>query len=207
MLFAGVSNRPVYSRFPSLNVSNQTWAMTTNIVLASTPLYEHITRRWVFYYFTAVQGGLSGLILAWANELTGHDNEKRAFVVASCNMFAYVVQAWLPILIFPQVEQPKVFKGNVTTACINFSMMSFAMLTLFLSKRDQRRARKLLAGTSRTVPSGTSDETDADVKEAKAKTQDHGHASKTDVDVDVSEVPVSTLTPLTKELRSFAGIV
>ena len=27
------------------------------------------------------------------------------------------------------------------------------------------------------------------------------------VDVDVSEVPVSTLTPLTAELRSFAGIV
>ena len=82
------------------------------------------------------------------------------------------------------------------------------MLTLYLSKRDQRRARKLLA--SSTVPSETSgnvEETDADVKEAKAKMQDHGHASKTDVDVNISEVPVSTLTPLSAELRSFAGIV
>ena len=54
-------------------------------------------------------GGLSGLILAWANELTGYDNEsayslrwftvvvgltvrspERAFVIASCNTFAYM---------------------------------------------------------------------------------------------------------------------
>lgn len=61
-----------------------------------------------------VSGGLSGLILAWANELTGDDNEskhdafsdchivlilyvERSFVVASCNTFAYSVQAWLPL--------------------------------------------------------------------------------------------------------------
>ncbi|ETW80152.1 major facilitator superfamily, partial [Heterobasidion irregulare TC 32-1] len=66
-----------------------------------------IARRWIFYYFTGCAGGLSGLILAWANELTGNDSEKRSFVVASCNMWAYVVQAWLPIVIFPQVEQPR----------------------------------------------------------------------------------------------------
>ncbi|PIL35309.1 MFS general substrate transporter [Ganoderma sinense ZZ0214-1] len=189
----------VRARWPPMLLAG-TWAMTTNIVLASTPLYEHITRRWVFYYFTLVQGGLSGLILAWANELTGHDNEKRAFVVASCNMFAYVVQAWLPILIFPQVEQPRVFKGNVTTACINFSMMCFAMLTLYLSKRDQRRERKLRAST---VPSESSDdyvaedETHMDIKEANVKTQ--ARASETDV----SEVPVPTLT---SEFRCAASI-
>ncbi|KAM5539259.1 hypothetical protein V8D89_007132 [Ganoderma adspersum] len=187
----------VRARWPPMLLAG-TWAMITNIVLASTPLYEHITRRWVFYYFTLVQGGLSGLILAWANELTGNDNEKRAFVVASCNMFAYVVQAWLPILIFPQVEQPRVFKGNVTTAGINFGMMCFAMLTLYLSKRDQRRERKLRAST---VPSEASDdyvaedETHTDIK--KVKTQ--AHASETDV----SEVPVPTLT---SEFRCAASI-
>nr|VWO95750.1 N/A [Ganoderma boninense] len=137
-------------------------------------------------------------------------------------MFAYVVQAWLPMcvclsrppdaffqcltgaapflffrLIFPQVEQPRVFKGNVTTACINLGMMSFAMLTLYLSKRDQRRARKRRASA---VPSEASDdyvaedETHVDIK--KAKTQ--AHASD-----DVSEVPVPTLT---SEFRCAASI-
>ncbi|KAI0715821.1 MFS general substrate transporter [Cerioporus squamosus] len=159
----------VRARWPPMLFAG-TWSMITCIVLAATPLYEHITRRWVFYYFTGAQGGLSGLILAWANELTGHDNEKRSFVVASCNMWAYVVQAWLPIVIFPQVEQPRVFKGNVATACINFGMMSFAMLTLYLSRRDQRRAAK---GRVSTAPSEASEDIaledeDPDIKKSKS---------------------------------------
>jgi MFS transporter, ACS family, pantothenate transporter len=61
--------------------------------------------------------GLAGLILSWANELTGSDTEsglshllvntellttiaERSFVVASCNMFAYVFQAWLPMYVY-----------------------------------------------------------------------------------------------------------
>ncbi|KAI0819272.1 MFS general substrate transporter [Trametes gibbosa] len=157
-----------------------TWNMITSIVLASTPLYEHITRRWVFYYFTQCQGGLSGLILAWANELTGHDNEKRSFVVASCNMFAYVVQAWLPIIIFPQVEQPRVFKGNVTTACINFSMMTFAMTTYYLSRRDQRRARKQRESTP-----------GSDVSE--------DIVLEDEVDLDLKKTPIAASTTTTEE--------
>ncbi|TBU41641.1 MFS general substrate transporter [Dichomitus squalens] len=179
----------IRARWPPMLLAG-TWSMVTCIVLAATPLYEHITRRWIFYYFTSVQGGLSGLILAWANELNGHDNEKRAFIVANCNMWAYVMQAWLPIVIFPQVEQPRVFKGNVATACINFCMMCFAMATLYLSKRDQRRERKLRAST---VPSEVSeeyvleDEADADIKKAKR------HASEATT-TEVTEIPVPTLS-------------
>ncbi|KZV73276.1 MFS general substrate transporter [Peniophora sp. CONT] len=131
----------VRKRWPPMLFAG-TLSMITYSVLAATPVYTNITRRWVFYYFSGVQGGLSGLILAWANELTGNDNEKRSFVVASCNMWAYVFQAWLPIVIFPQVEQPTVHKGNVTTACINAGMMSFAMLTLFFQKREERQKAK-----------------------------------------------------------------
>ncbi|KAL1710748.1 major facilitator superfamily domain-containing protein [Schizophyllum commune] len=126
-------------RWPPMLVAG-TWNMSVAIALAATPVYTHIARRWALYYMTLVTGGLSGLILAWANELTGGDSEKRSFVVANCNTFAYVFQAWLPILLIPQVEQPRVLKGNIGTACINFGMMSFAMLTLYLSRRDEKRA-------------------------------------------------------------------
>jgi len=85
-------------------------------------------------------GGLSGLIMAWVNELNSHDNEKRGFLVASCNMWAYVFQAWLPIVLFPQVEQPRVFKGNVATACINSALIVMALTTLYFQRRDLRRA-------------------------------------------------------------------
>ncbi|EPQ56029.1 hypothetical protein GLOTRDRAFT_76253 [Gloeophyllum trabeum ATCC 11539] len=130
----------VRARWPPMIVAG-TWQMVNCIVLASSPLYTHITRRWVFYYFTLCQGGLSGLILAWANELTGYDNEKRSFVVACCNTFAYVFQAWLPIVLFPQVEQPRVQKGTIATIFINFGMVCFALLTMALQKRDERRKK------------------------------------------------------------------
>ncbi|THH29470.1 hypothetical protein EUX98_g4717 [Antrodiella citrinella] len=113
-------------------------------------------------------GGLSGLILAWTNELTGYDNEKRSFVVACCNTFAYVFQAWLPIVIFPQVEQPRVFKGNVANACIDFALIGVAFLALYLQRRDNRR--KAAAVSSSTVLVDDESEPrksdDADVYEA-----------------------------------------
>ncbi|KZT51516.1 MFS general substrate transporter [Calocera cornea HHB12733] len=118
------------------------WGAVTCTVLATTTLYGNVALRWVFYYFTTVTGGLSGLIMAWANELCGEDNEKRSFVVASCNMFAYVFQAWLPIVLFPQVEQPRVEKGTIATIFINLAMIGFALLTLAFQTRDLRRARR-----------------------------------------------------------------
>ncbi|KZT02257.1 MFS general substrate transporter [Laetiporus sulphureus 93-53] len=149
----------VRARWPPMVVAGL-WNMVVCIVLAASPVYQHITRRWVFYYMTLVTGGLSGLILSWANELTGHDSEKRAFVVACCNTFAYVVQTWFPTVLFPQVEQPRVLKGNIATACVNFAMVCTALLVLFLSRRDAKRA------AAREIQSETDDgkEDDENVK-------------------------------------------
>ncbi|EPT05490.1 hypothetical protein FOMPIDRAFT_1034201 [Fomitopsis schrenkii] len=134
----------VRARWPPMVLAGL-WNMSVCIVLAATPLYTHITRRWVFYYMTSVCGGLSGLILSWANELTGHDSEKRAFVVACCNTFAYVIQTWFPTVLFPQVEQPRVFKGNVATACVNLVMVCTALTVLALSRRDARKKARASA--------------------------------------------------------------
>ncbi|KAJ3557664.1 hypothetical protein NM688_g1349 [Phlebia brevispora] len=151
-------------RWPPIIVAG-TWHLVTCVVLAATPLYTHIARRWVFYYFTSVQGGLSGLILAWANELTGSDSEKRSFVVASCNTFAYVFQAWLPIVIFPQVEQPLVRKGNIATAGIDFGLICVCLMVLFMQKRDERKAAALQSDTSETESNeGQVDDDDLDSK-------------------------------------------
>ncbi|KIY62657.1 MFS general substrate transporter [Cylindrobasidium torrendii FP15055 ss-10] len=145
--------------------------MSVAIALAATPVYEHITRRWALYYLTSFMGGISGIIMAWANELNGHDSEKRAFVVASCNMFAYVFQAWLPIVIFPQVEQPRVLKGNIVTAGISAGMIFFAITTLVLQKRDARR-KKRNQQSADTLSDGVAgielDEDDTSVKKLDA---------------------------------------
>ncbi|KAI0301693.1 MFS general substrate transporter [Multifurca ochricompacta] len=129
----------IMARWPPILLAG-TWSLITYAVLAATPVYSHISRRWTFYYFTGCMGGLSGLIMAWVNELNSHDNEKRAFIVASCNMWAYVVQAWLPLVIFPQVEQPT-FKGNprLYPIFIYSIIVVVALTTRYLQRRDERR--------------------------------------------------------------------
>ncbi|KAK7022903.1 hypothetical protein VNI00_016890 [Paramarasmius palmivorus] len=158
----------IRKRWPPIMVSGVI-CMTTCFVLAFTPLYTNIATRWAFYYLVTVIGGCSGLILAWANELTSYDNEKRSFIIAACNAFASSVQAWLPIVLWPQVEQPRylliplrsisqsshyvdsIFKGTLGSAGLVFGMMCFAMLTLYLEKRDEKRERRQLASQGADV--------------------------------------------------------
>ncbi|KAI0950668.1 hypothetical protein AcW1_007918 [Taiwanofungus camphoratus] len=167
----------VKARWPPMIFAG-TLNMIVCIVLAATPVYSHIARRWAFYYLSLVSGGLSGLILAWANELTGDDNEKRSFVVASCNTFAYSVQAWLPLVIFPQVEQPRVFKGNVATAGINFAMICVAILIRFLQGRDARNKASSQAQDS------ASEDLDDEKLETEGKGVDfENKVGKGDIDV------------------------
>lgn len=49
MLFAGVSSSKGISHAPAL-ITEKTVNVIVSIVLAVTPLYENIARRWVFYY-------------------------------------------------------------------------------------------------------------------------------------------------------------
>ncbi|KAH9969935.1 major facilitator superfamily domain-containing protein [Russula compacta] len=124
ILFAGVSVE-IFSVIEALSIYFETWSMITYIVLAITPIYTSISRRWAFYYFTGYIGGLSGLIMAWVNELNSHDNESTHY----------------PLLFWSNVAKlTMVFRGNLTTACINFLMIVMASMTLYFQRRDERRA-------------------------------------------------------------------
>lgn len=50
----------------------------------------------------------------WAHEICSDDNEERALVVGSMNEMAYVFQAWLPQVVWQQVDGPKYRKGFIT---------------------------------------------------------------------------------------------
>ncbi|KAK3937976.1 major facilitator superfamily domain-containing protein [Diplogelasinospora grovesii] len=69
--------------------------------------------RWACYLLAGFGGGISGLTFAWAHEICKDDNEERAIVTGSMNEMAYVVQAWLPLLIWQQVEAPQYRKAVI----------------------------------------------------------------------------------------------
>jgi len=98
--------------------------------------------KWACYILSGFGGGLSGLCYAWAHEICTHDNEERAIVVASMNEMAYVVQAWLPLLVWKQVEAPRYHKGFITVSFLSAMLIVTALAIRILHARELAQRQK-----------------------------------------------------------------
>ena len=57
------------------------------------------------------------------------------------NQFGNTVSAWLPLIVFQQVDSPRYYKGWVTLTAINSSLIISTLVTWQLQKReDEKRA-------------------------------------------------------------------
>jgi MFS transporter, ACS family, pantothenate transporter len=64
-------------------------------------------------------------------------------VIASMVQMGNVVSAWLPLIVFQQVDAPKYHKGWITLCAINTSLIIATLVTWQLQKREN--ARKVAA--------------------------------------------------------------
>lgn len=62
------------------------------------------------------------------------------------NELAYVVQAWLPLLVWQQVDAPQYHKGFITVTCLSVSIIITALGTRYLHKREVGREEEILRG-------------------------------------------------------------
>lgn len=98
--------------------------------------------RWACYILAGCGYGLSGLCFAWAHEICADDNEERALVTATMNEIAYVCQAWIPLVIWQQVDAPRYHKGFIGGSVISSLLIVTALLTRFLHKKEIELERK-----------------------------------------------------------------
>ncbi|KAF1986877.1 pantothenate transporter [Aulographum hederae CBS 113979] len=98
--------------------------------------------RWACFILAGCGGGLSGLCMAWAHEICSSDNEERAIVIGSMNEMAYVLQAWLPLLVWQQVEAPRYQKGFITISVLSLILMVTAMAIRTLHQRERNADSK-----------------------------------------------------------------
>lgn len=96
--------------------------------------------RWFCYIFSGGGYGLSGLCMAWAHEICSGDNEERAIVIASMNEMAYVLQAWLPLLVWQQVDAPQYRKGFITITALSIALIIVGIGTKILHEKQRRRS-------------------------------------------------------------------
>ncbi|ORY61732.1 pantothenate transporter liz1 [Pseudomassariella vexata] len=112
-----------------------TYGLIPNGILAvwppSVPLKE-------FAFLTTGVQLMTAVFYTWANEICANDNEERALVISSMNGFQYAVAAWLPILIFPQVEAPDFRRGFPST----FGFVLAALICICVTQWCAVRERK-----------------------------------------------------------------
>lgn len=77
--------------------------------------------------------------LRWAHEICTEDSEERAIVVASMNEMAYVLQAWLPLLVWQQIDAPQYRKGFITITFLSAALIGTGFITKMLHKNQDRK--------------------------------------------------------------------
>ncbi|RAK99928.1 putative FAD dependent oxidoreductase [Aspergillus ibericus CBS 121593] len=102
--------------------------------------------KWTCYILSGAGFGLSGLCMAWAHEICTDDNEERALVVGSMNEMAYVFQAWLPLIVWQQVDGPQYRKGFITVTIMSVILIISTMATRHMQHWEDGRRAKLLQG-------------------------------------------------------------
>ncbi|KAL6892035.1 major facilitator superfamily domain-containing protein [Trichoderma evansii] len=93
--------------------------------------------KWACFFLAGFGGGISGLTFAWAHEICTDDNEERALVTGTMNEMAYVIQAWLPLLIWQQVEAPEYPKGYPTSIGIAVGLIIMAFWIKYAHRREK----------------------------------------------------------------------
>lgn len=93
--------------------------------------------KWACFILQGMGGGISGLIMAWAHETCSGDNEERALVIGTMNEMAYVVQAWLPNLIWLETDAPQFHKGFMTMIFVAVALVVTSFVVRHLHKKEQ----------------------------------------------------------------------
>lgn len=111
-----------------------------NIITCASLAYWDVSEgwKWACYILAGCGYGLSGLCFAWAHEICREDNEERALVTACMNEMAYVVQAWLPLVIWQQTSAPRYREGFIGGAVISALLILTALATRVLHQKELR---------------------------------------------------------------------
>ncbi|RJE27025.1 transporter [Aspergillus sclerotialis] len=118
ILFGGIVNIICYSSIAAWNIP-EGW-------------------RWTCYVLRGAGFGLSGLCMAWAHEICSEDNEERSLVIGSMNEMAYVFQAWLPQVVWQQVDAPQYRKGYIEVTIMSVIMIVSMFAIMWLQDAESK---------------------------------------------------------------------
>ncbi|KAH8892913.1 major facilitator superfamily transporter [Thozetella sp. PMI_491] len=133
---------PGSARWPGMLFAS-IMAVIFPVALAATPVHPpNIATRWALYYLTALAATSAGITWTFVNEVNRYDPEKRAYISAMMNAFAYIFTAWVPIFTFPTSQQPYIVTGNYITSGFGAAAAATVLVIRYFHNRDLKRAQQ-----------------------------------------------------------------
>ncbi|KAJ3728986.1 major facilitator superfamily domain-containing protein [Lentinula guzmanii] len=95
------------------------------------------------YYLAGASYSGQATTFAWANQICADDDQERAIVLASMNMWNNVVNAWWSIVFYPATDAPRFKKGMIAMIVICAATIAVTGLVWYLENREHRLGRRL----------------------------------------------------------------
>ncbi|KAL6230835.1 hypothetical protein BDW75DRAFT_234093 [Aspergillus navahoensis] len=94
--------------------------------------------KWTCYILWGAGYGLSGICMAWAQEICSSDNEERALVIATMNTMSHVFNAWLPQIVWQQVDAPEYRMGYTSCAVMAVALAFMVWVVRMMQYRSTK---------------------------------------------------------------------
>ncbi|EIW82432.1 MFS general substrate transporter [Coniophora puteana RWD-64-598 SS2] len=91
------------------------------------------------YYLAGAAYAGQATTFAWANQVCAGDDQERAVVLASMNMWNNAVNAWWPLLFYAAPDAPRFKKGMITMICTCAATLAVTWLVWHLERRERHR--------------------------------------------------------------------
>ncbi|TFY74306.1 hypothetical protein EWM64_g9706 [Hericium alpestre] len=118
------------------------------------------------YYLAGASYSGQATTFAWANQICADDDQERAIVLASMNMWNNVVNAWWPLVLYPATDAPRFRKGMIAMICTCAATLGATWLVWYVERREWRHKGRLERGAVANGGDGDEiDRKDADTSE------------------------------------------
>ncbi|EIM88537.1 MFS general substrate transporter [Stereum hirsutum FP-91666 SS1] len=92
------------------------------------------------YYLAGASYAGQATTFAWANQICADDDQERAIVLASMNMWNNVINAWWPLVFYPATDAPRFKKGMIAMLAVAAATLVVTWLVWYLERREKRIA-------------------------------------------------------------------
>ncbi|GBE79336.1 Pantothenate transporter liz1 [Sparassis crispa] len=109
------------------------------IVVWSSP----IGLKFFAYYLAGASYSGQATTFAWANQICYDDDQERAVVLASMNMWNNVINAWWPLIFYRATDAPRFRRGMWAMIGTAVATLGVTWLVWFLERREKRGRGKV----------------------------------------------------------------